>query len=295
MDIGGTRVALAMQAAEVLGISVEDVHPSVGDTDSIGYTGVTGGSRTAFATGLAVIAAAEDARQQMIERAALLWETQPEDVDYRDGVFVSKKNPEDTMTFAELALKLMGSGGLITASASADPKQPGPSFSGMIVDVEVDRETGKVDVLRTTIVQDVGKAAHPSYVEGQMQGGAVQGIGWALNEEYFYNEEGAMANSSFLDYRMPTSLDLPMVDAVLVEVPNPTHPFGLRGVGESSIVSPMAAVANAVARATGVRIGQLPISPGVILEATEQTAKVILGASEPGPGYSMAAEAGEAL
>ncbi len=178
------------------------------------------------------------------------------------------------MTFGELALKLMGSGGLITASASVDPKHPGPSFSGMIVDVEVDKETGKVDVLRATIVQDVGKAAHPSYVEGQMQGGAVQGIGWALNEEYFFNEEGAMANSSFLDYRMPTSLDLPMVDAVMVEVPNPSHPFGLRGVGESSIISPMAAVANAVARATGVRIRQLPITPGVILEATRgQTAR----------------------
>ncbi len=272
VDIGGSRAALAMQAAEVLGITAEDVHPSVGDTDSVGYTGVTGGSRTAFATGLAAIAAAEDVKQQMIERAALLWETQPTDVDYRDGVFVSKKNPEDGLTFRELASKLMGSGGLITASASADPKQPGPSFSGMLVDVEVDKETGKVDVLRATIFQDVGKAAHSSYVEGQMQGGAVQGIGWALNEEYFYNQEGAMANSSFLDYRMPTSLDLPMVDAVMIEVPNPTHPFGIRGVGESSIVSPMAAVANAIARAAGARIGQLPMSPSVVLEAMrEQT------------------------
>ncbi len=269
VDIGGTRASLAMQAAEVLGIAAEDVHPSVGDTDSVGYTGVTGGSRTAFATGLAVIAAAEDAKQQMVERAAVLWETQPKDVDYRDGIFVSKKNPDDKLTFRELAAKLMGSGGLITASASADPKQPGPSFSGMLVDVEVDGETGKVDVLRATIFQDVGTAAHPSYVEGQMQGGAVQGIGWALNEEYFFNQEGAMANSSFLDYRMPTSLDLPMVDAVMIEVPNPTHPFGLRGVGESSIISPMAAVANAVARATGARIGQLPMSPGVVLEAIE--------------------------
>jgi len=246
------------------------VHPSVGDTDSVGFTSVTGGSRTAFATGLAAIAGAEDIKRQMIERAALLWETQPEDVDFVDGVFISKKNPEDKMTFPELASKLMGSGGLITASAVAEPKQPGPSFSGMIVDVEVDKETGKVDVLRATVFQDVGTAAHPSYVEGQMQGGVAQGIGWALNEEYFYNKEGAMANSSFLDYRMPTSLDVPMIDAVMIEVPNPTHPFGIRGVGESSIIAPMAAVANAVARATGARIRQLPISPGVILEATRE-------------------------
>ena len=267
VDIGGSRPALAMQAAEVLGLAAEDVHPSVGDTDSVGYTGVTGGSRTTFATGIAVIKAAEDVRDQMIKRAALVWETQPEDVEFKDGVFTSKKNPEDTLTFQKLASRLMGTGGPVTASASADPKQVGPSFSGMIVDVEVDPETGKVDILRATLFQDVGTAVHPSYVEGQMQGGAVQGIGWALNEEYFYGDNGVMANSSFLDYRMPTSLDLPMVEPVVIEVPNPGHPFGLRGVGESSIVSPMAAIANAISHAIGQRMTTLPMSPTVVREA----------------------------
>ncbi len=270
VDIGGTRASLAMQAAEVLGLAAEDVHPSVADTDSVGYTGVTGGSRTTFATGIAVIKAAEDVKRQMIERAALLWETQPEDVGFKDGVFTSKKNPQDTITFQKLAGQLMNTGGPVTASASADPKQVGPSFSGMIVDIEVDPETGKVDVLRTTIFQDAGTAAHPSYVEGQMQGGAVQGIGWALNEEYFYTDEGVMANSSFLDYRIPTSLDLPMVEPVVIEVPNPGHPFGVRGVGEASIVCPMGAVSNAVSRAIGVRMTQLPMSPGVVLEALKR-------------------------
>lgn len=131
----------------------------------------------------------------------------------------------------------------------------------------MDPETGKVTILDYTIVQDAGKAIHPSYVEGQMQGGVVQGIGWALNEEYFYNTDGRMENSSFLDYRMPTSLDLPMINTIIVEVANPGHPYGVRGVGEVPIVPPMAAIANAIARATGVRMDHLPMTPGNVLEA----------------------------
>ena len=133
--------------------------------------------------------------------------------------------------------------------------------------MEVDPETGKVDILRYTAVQDAGKAIHPSYVEGQIQGGVVQGIGWALNEEYFFNEEGGMVNSSFLDYRMPTSLDLPMIDTVIVEVANRGHPYGVRGVGEVPIVPPMAAIANAIHDAIGARMEELPMSPGAVLEA----------------------------
>ena len=125
----------------------------------------------------------------------------------------------------------------------------------------------EITILRYTALQDVGKAVHPSYVEGQIQGGAVQGIGWALNEEYFYNTDSQMANSSFLDYRMPTSLDLPMIDTVLVEVANPGHPFGVRGVGEVCIVPPIAAIANAIYAAVGVRMCELPMSPGNVLKA----------------------------
>ena len=136
-----------------------------------------------------------------------------------------------------------------------------------IVDLEVDPDTGKVTILRYTAVQDAGKAIHPSYVEGQIQGGAVQGIGWALNEEYFFSDQGQMLNSSFLDYRMPTTLDVPMIDTVIVEVANPTHPYGVRGVGETGIIPPLAAVANAVYSAIGVRLNKLPMSPGRILAA----------------------------
>ena len=270
VDIGGSRPVLAIQAAEVLGIDVEDIRPSVGDTDSVGYTSVTGGSRTAHDTGIAVIQASEEVIRRMRDRAALLWETQAEDVAFQDGVFVSKTDSGDRLTFKELAAKLLVTGGPVSASASVEPKSIGPSASGMIVDVEVDPETGKVDVLRATIFQDAGKAAHPSYVEGQMQGGATQGLGWGLNEEYFFDESGAMANSSFLDYRMPITMDLPMIEPVVIEVPSPGHPFGLRGVGESSIVSPMAAVSNAISRATGVRMEHLPLTPRYILERTAQ-------------------------
>jgi CO/xanthine dehydrogenase Mo-binding subunit len=113
----------------------------------------------------------------------------------------------------------------------------------------------------------VGKAIHPAYVEGQLQGGAAQGIGWALNEEYVYDASGRLLNGSLLDYRMPTALDLPMIDTVLVEIPNPGHPYGVRGVGESPILPPAAALANAIAHATGVRPDSLPISPPKLLEA----------------------------
>jgi xanthine dehydrogenase molybdenum-binding subunit len=271
VDIGGTRAAVAMQAAEILGLRAEDVIPSVADTDSVGWTGATGGSRTAFSTGIAAITAAEEIKRQMIARAALMWEGSPEDVTFTDGVFTSVKNPDLRMTFKDVAEKLLRTGGPVTASATSNPRQVGPGFAGHMVDLEVDPETGKVTILRYTAFQDAGTAAHPSYVEGQMQGGAVQGIGWALNEEYVYDEQGTLRNASFLDYRMPTALDLPMIDTVLVEVPNPGHPFGVRGVGEVGIVPPPAAIANAIYRAIGVRMTHLPMSPGAILEAMQST------------------------
>ncbi|MCI0857612.1 MAG: xanthine dehydrogenase family protein molybdopterin-binding subunit, partial [Chloroflexi bacterium] len=245
-DIGGSRVAVAMQLAEVLGIAAEEVKPSVGDTDSVGWTSMTGGSGVAFKTGWACYEAAQDIRRQMIERAARIWEVSAEDVDYSDGAIAHKSDPELRFTFKQLAARLNSTGGPIVGQANVDPKGVGAAFAVHIVDVEVDPETGKVDILRYTALQDAGKAVHPSYVEGQIQGGAVQGIGWALNEEYFFDDQGRMANASFLDYRMPTSLDLPMIDTVVVEVANPGHPYGVRGVGEVPIVPPMAAIANAI-------------------------------------------------
>ncbi|HEU0020170.1 MAG TPA: xanthine dehydrogenase family protein molybdopterin-binding subunit, partial [Dehalococcoidia bacterium] len=266
-DIGGTRASLAMQAAEVLGIPAEDVHPSVGDTDSVGYTFLTGGSRTTFASGWAAYEAAQDIKRKMIGRAASIWDVSAVDVELVAGVFRHKSEPELKTSFKDLAGQLNRTGGPISSQVSVDPKGAGGAFSTQIADVEVDPDTGKVTVLRFTVVQDAGKAIHPSYVEGQMQGGVVQGIGWALNEEYFMSDQGSMVNSSFLDYRMPISLDLPMIETIIVEVANPGHPFGVRGVGEVPIVPPMAALANAISDAIGVRMQHLPMSPGAILEA----------------------------
>jgi CO/xanthine dehydrogenase Mo-binding subunit len=243
------------------------VRPSVADTDSVGYTFLTGGSRTTFASGWAAYECAQDIKRKMIERAATIWDMSADDVGLVDGVVQHKSDPDLRMSFKELAGQLNSTGGPISSQVSVDPRGAGGAFSTQIADVEVDPDTGKVTVLRFTVVQDAGKAIHPSYVEGQMQGGVVQGIGWALNEEYYMNDQGQMVNSSFLDYRMPTALDLPMIDTVIVEVANPGHPYGVRGVGEVPIVPPMAAIANAISDALGVRMTQLPMSPGAILEA----------------------------
>lgn len=263
-DIGGTRTSIAMQAAEVLGITAEAVRPTVVDTDSVGFTAVTGGSRTTFATGWAAYEAAQDIVRQLKARAAKLWETDAASVTMERGVF---RAADKSITFQDLAAKLDQTGGPVVGSGAVNPRGVGGSFSGNIVDVEVDPDTGKVTILRFTAVQDAGKAIHPSYVEGQMQGGSAQGIGWALNEEYWMNGSGAMMNSSLLDYRMPTALDLPMIDTVIVEVPNPGHPFGVRGVGEANIIPPPAAIANAIYHAAGVRMDRLPMSPPAIMEA----------------------------
>ena len=266
-DIGGTRASIAMQAAEVLGIPAEDVRPSVVDTDSIGYTAVTGGSRTTFATGWAAYEAAQSVKQQIIERAASIWDVDAHSVEMDKGVIRSKSDPELSTTFKELAGQLGRTGGGISGTASVSPTGVGGSFAGNIVDLEVDPETGKTDVTRFTAFQDVGKAIHPSYVEGQMQGGSVQGIGWALNEEYYMNDDGGMDNSTLLDYRMPTSLDIPMIDTVIVEVANPGHPFGVRGVGEANIIPPTPAIANALQRAIGTRLFDTPMNPVAITAA----------------------------
>jgi xanthine dehydrogenase molybdenum-binding subunit len=262
-DIGGSRTGIAMQLAETLGIAAEDVTPTVGDTDGIGYTDVTGGSRVTYATGWAAYEAGQDIKRQLIQRAARLWDVDPSNVTYESGYL---RGPDDKrITFRELARKLAKTGGPVIGRGTSAHNKPGGAFATHVVDVEVDPDTGKVTILRYTAAQDVGTAIHPSYVEGQVQGGVVQGIGWALNEEYVYDPQGRMRNASFLDYRMPTSLDVPMIDPILVEVPNPDHPFGVRGVGEVPIVPPPAAIANAIYQAIGVRMRQLPMSPPRVL------------------------------
>ena len=266
-DIGGSRASIAMQAAEVLGLDAHDVSPSVPSTDEIGYTGTTGGSRVTYATGYAAWEAATEMVEEMRRRASILWGIDLDDVAFSDGVFSSKSDPELNLGFKDLARRLGDTGGPISTTSSVNLAAAGNAFGLHICDLEIDTDTGKTDVVRYSVFQDAGKAIHPSYVENQMQGGAAQGIGWALNEEYFMNEDGSMANFSFLDYRMPTSLDLPMLETHIVEVANPMHPFGVRGVGEVPIAPPLGAIPNAINDAVGVRLQEQPMKPGRILEA----------------------------
>lgn len=261
-DIGGSRASMAIMLAETLGIAAEDVNPAVVDTNSVGYNDGTGGSRVTYATGYATYEVGLKLRERMREELANLWDVPVEEVKFENGVFSQNGH---SISFKEAAQELSKVDVPIVASASVAPKGSGPGFATHIVDVEVDPETGKVQILRYTAVQDVGKAIHPTYVEGQIQGGVAQGVGWALNEEYFYNDQGQLLNASLLDYRMPTTLDLPMIDTIMLEVENPGHPYGVRGVGEVPIVPPAAALANAIYRAVGVRMTELPMSPPKVM------------------------------
>jgi CO/xanthine dehydrogenase Mo-binding subunit len=266
---------MSLMAAEELGIGYEQVRTVVADTSSLGYNDVTDGSRVTFASGMATINAARNAIKVLCERAAKMWGISPDAVTWEKGY--AKPAGANAGAFEPLSLKDIAAvagntGGPIAGHFEYNAENAGPSFATHLVDVEVDPETGYTKVLRYTVVQDAGKAVHPAYVEGQFQGGAVQGIGWALNEEYIYGADGRLQNAGFLDYRLPVASDLPMIDTVIVEVPNPGHPYGVRGVGETSIVPPMAAIANAVSHAVGVRMISLPMSPPKILKAIETRA-----------------------
>jgi CO/xanthine dehydrogenase Mo-binding subunit len=271
-DIGGSRASMSMMAAEELGIPYDRVRTVIADTASLGLNDVTDGSRVTFAVGLATIEAARAAKREMCKRAAQVWDIDEEAVIWEDGAArpagpnAGKQPP---MTLAEIAAIASNTGGPIAGHFEVNAEGAGVSFATHMVDTEVDPETGAVKILRYTVFQDAGKAVHPSYVEGQFQGGAVQGIGWALNEEYIYCEDGRLQNAGFLDYRIPVASDLPMIYTVILEIPNPGHPYGVRGVGETSIVPPLAAIANAVSAAAGVRMTDLPMSPPKVLAAMQ--------------------------
>ena len=274
-DIGGSRAGMALMAAETLGVPYEQIKAHVGDTESTGFCNVTGGSRTTFATGMAVVQACEDIIAQCKQRAALTWDLDPEQVDWVDGEAVPKPGVNadvKPLSLADIARGAGRTGGPLLGRASLNAQGAGASFSVNWTDARVDTETGRTDILGFTAIQDAGRAIHPAYVEGQMQGGAVQGLGWALNEEYIYDESGVMENPGFLDYRVPVASDMPMIDTQIVEEPNPSHPYGVRGVGETPIVAPLAALSNAVRDQLGFRITDLPLSPPRVLEAIDERA-----------------------
>lgn len=272
-DIGGSRASISLMAAEELGIPYDKVRTIVADTSSLGYNDVTDGSRVTFSVGLATIEAARSAIKVMCGRAARIWGIEEDAVIWEDGC-AKPAGPNagafPPMSLAEIAAVSANTGGPIAGHFEVNADGAGVSFGVHLADVEVDPETGATKVLRYTVFQDAGKAVHPDYVEGQMQGGAVQGIGWALNEEYIYGADGRLQNAGFLDYRTPVASDLPNIDTVILEIPNPGHPYGVRGVGETPIVPPLAALSNAVSRAIGVRLTELPMSPPKVLGAIMQ-------------------------
>ena len=272
VDVGGSRASLSLVAAEELGIAYEQVKAVVADTSSLGYNDMTDGSRGTFSSSMATISAARNAIKVLRERAAQMWDIPVDDVVWEKGHAIAKGEKHGNLgplSLKEIAAASGKTGGPIAGHSELVADGAGVSFATHICDIEVDPETGATRVLRYTVIQDAGKAVHPTYVEGQYQGGAAQGIGWALNEEYIYGKDGRLQNPGFLDYRIPVCSDLPMIDTQILEIPNPNHPYGVRGVGETSIVPPLAAIANAVSNAAGVRMTHIPMSPPRILAAIE--------------------------
>lgn len=271
IDVGGARASLSLVVAEELGIDYQQVKTIIGDTGNLGYNEMTDGSRGTFASSMSAIMSARKVIEELKQRASMMWDIPLDEVSWVDGQACATGNSNlPPLSIAEIAARAGKTGGPIAGHTELNADGAGVSFATHICDVEVDPETGLTRVIRYTVIQDAGKAVHPTYVEGQFQGGATQGIGWALNEEYIYGDDGRLQNPGFLDYRIPVCSDLPMIDTQILEIPNPNHPYGIRGVGETSIVPPLAAIANAVSNASGVRMTHVPMSPPRILAAIEE-------------------------
>ncbi|HSI02470.1 MAG TPA: xanthine dehydrogenase family protein molybdopterin-binding subunit [Reyranella sp.] len=271
-DVGGSRASTANIAAELLGVDYRRVNVLIGDTASIGFSNLTGGSRVTFASAMVVTQSAEKVIKQLCSRAAKIWKIDEEAVVWDNGYARpagDNAGKFEPLSLAQIAAKASETGGPIGAGTQLNTAGAEGGFSTHVADVEVDPATGRIWVTRMTCFQDVGRAIHPSYVEGQIQGGMAQAIGWALTEEYIYNARGQVDNPGFLDYRMPVASDLPMLECGIIEIPNPKHPQGVKGVGEVPLVPGMAAIANAAYKALGIRFRHLPMSPPKVLEALE--------------------------
>jgi CO/xanthine dehydrogenase Mo-binding subunit len=265
VDLSGTRTTMAQVVAEEFGLTVEDVHIHTGDSKSVGYSDGAAGSRVARTMTAALVEASHDALGQLRRRAAERLQCAGEQLDYASGTFRARTGGA-AISLAELMQATLADGAIVGRGVST--KLPlGVEIGAHVCDIEVDPRTGLVTVLRYTAFQDVGLALNPAAVEGQIEGSVVQGLGWALTEGFDYGPDGHLRNASLLDYRMPTALDVPHIECVIVETPVPNVPYGVRGVGEVPIVPPGAAVANAIARATGVRMTRMPMTPERVLAA----------------------------
>ncbi|TMF06053.1 MAG: xanthine dehydrogenase family protein molybdopterin-binding subunit [Chloroflexi bacterium] len=269
-DITGTNTSFAQITAEVLNVPLEMVNVTTGDTRTAPYAGMSAGSKTTYTVGRAVKLAAEDARQQMLEIAAKRFEAAPKELEMADGVVRLNGSDEKTLTFqrlGRLSTNFAAPFPAVVGRGAITTRKMAPGFTAQAAEVEVDTDTGEVTVLGFAVAQDAGFAINPLSVEGQMQGGASQGLGIALSEEMMYDSEGRLLNGNLLDYRMPTTRDLPPIEAIIVEVPSEEGPYGARIVGEPSIVAGAAAVGNAIADALGVHLTEAPFTPERVLRA----------------------------
>jgi xanthine dehydrogenase molybdenum-binding subunit len=282
VDLSATRTSLAMVAAEALGLELEDVRVVVADTDMVAYSGASAGDKVTYVTSKAILNASQDLLEQLKARVAGILEASPQDIVYECKRFWVQGSPERGMSLGDIAERTIRSGGTVLGSGSASATfgavALAPNAAAHVVDVEVDRATGQVKILRYTTFQDVGLSVNPDQVEGQMQGGATQGIGWAMSETYILDNNGAVQNARLLDYRLPSSLDVPYIAAHVIEVPSGDHPYGIRAVGQVPIVPPAAALANAIHRATGMRLQELPMTAERLYMAMKKDVGPITGA-----------------
>ncbi len=274
VDLSATRTSLSMIAAEALGLDLQDVRVVIGDTDMVAYSDASAGDRITYITSKAVHQASQDLITRLKERAAEDFGVSPDMIEYERKKFWVRDAAEQHISLADLARETVQRGGALMGYGSTnetwDTVAIAPNAAAHVADVEVDPETGQVTLIGYTTFQDVGLCVNPDQVEGQLQGGATQGIGWALSETYTYNEDGVLQNANLLDYRLPTSVDVPSIGASLIEEPSDDHPYGVRAVGQVPIVPPAGAIANAVARATGVRLQELPMTPDRVFQALKQ-------------------------
>jgi len=273
VDLHGTATSFAMMAADAFGVAPDQVRVVMGDTENAPYSGGASGSKTLYTAGAAVLMAAADARRQVLSVAAEELEVAAEDLEIVEGAVRVKGYPAKSIKLGDLASRIMRFGGHhapIFGSGRVAQDKSAPAFSAQLAEVAVDRETGEVRVERLVVVQDVGKAINPLIVQGQMMGGAVQGLGWALYEDMRYGAEGQPITASLVEYALPSIQQAPpVIETVLVEVASEHGPLGARGVGEPPIVPTAAAVANAIADATGVRLRDLPMTAPKVLAALQ--------------------------
>lgn len=270
VDLNGTTTGFALMAAEVFGVAPDQVRVVFSDTDTAPYSGASAGSKVTYTTGAAVVQAAREAKQQVLSIAAEELEVAVEDLEIVDGSVRVRGVPSRAIKLGDIAGKAMRFGGRyapVFAQGRVAQTATAPAFNAQLAEVEVDQETGEVRLQRLIIVQDVGRAINPLAIEGQLMGGATQGIGWALYEKMEYDSQGQLLTGSWMDYAVPNIIQTPAMEAVIVEVPSESGPFGARGVGEAPVVPTAAAIANAIADATGVRLKDLPMTAPRLLDS----------------------------